>query len=462
MDDAPISGTLKDLSLDYHRDPIPGKIAVVVTKPMANQHDLSLAYSPGVAFACEAIAEDPLESYSLTARGNLVGVVTNGTAVLGLGAIGPQAAKPVMEGKAGLFKKFAGINVFDIEIEERDPARLVDIIASLEPTFGGINLEDIKAPECFEVEELLKERMNIPVMHDDQHGTAIIVAAAVLNGLRVIGKKLGQVKLVASGAGAASIACLNLLVSLGMPRKNIVLVDSTGVVHTEREGLGNQPKASYARKTKARSLADAVAGKDIFLGVSVADVLTQEMVKTMAGRPIIMALSNPNPEIRPELVKEVIPDAIIATGRSDYPNQVNNVLCFPFLFRGALDVGATVINEEMKMACVHALADLAHAEADEQVSQAYGGEDLSFGPDYLIPKPFDPRLLVELAPAVARAAMDSGVATRPIEDFEAYRQRLLHFVFRSNTVMKPIFDRARRDPRRVVYARPPRGAKPGR
>jgi len=443
---------LRDSALEYHRLPTPGKIAVVASKPLANQRDLALAYTPGVAAACEAIAADPAEAATLTARANLVGVITNGTAVLGLGAIGPLAAKPVMEGKAVLFKTFAGIDVFDIEIDERDPDKLVDIIAGLEPTFGGINLEDIKAPECFEIERRLRERLRIPVFHDDQHGTAIIVAAAILNGLRVVGKPLDGARLVTSGAGAAALACLDLLVDLGFPIENITATDVLGVVYKGRREQMDPRKARYAKDTDARGLAEAIAGADIFLGLSAPGVLKPEMVATMADRPLILALANPVPEILPEAAKAVRPDAVIATGRSDYPNQVNNVLCFPFIFRGALDVGATTINEAMKIACVRALADLALAETSDVVAAAYGGEALGFGPDYLIPRPFDPRLIVELAPAVAKAAMDSGVATRPIDDLAAYRDRLTRFVFRSGLVMKPIFERARRDPRRLVYA----------
>jgi malate dehydrogenase (oxaloacetate-decarboxylating)(NADP+) len=439
-------------ALDYHRLPTPGKIAVVATKPLANQHDLSLAYSPGVAAASMLIVEDPAEAANMTSRGNLVAVITNGTAVLGLGNIGALASKPVMEGKAGLFKKFAGINVFDIEIDETDPEKFVDIVASLEPTFGGINLEDIKAPECFVIEAALKKRMNIPVMHDDQHGTAIIVAAAILNGLKVVDKKIGDIKLVCSGAGSAALACLDLLVKLGVNKKNIFVSDIAGVIYEGRVEETNDYNVRYAQKTDARKLGDVIADADIFLGVSAPGVLKPEMVKVMAPRPLILALANPEPEIRPEAVKAVRDDAVMATGRTDYPNQVNNVLCFPFLFRGALDVGATAINDEMKMACVHALCKLAEAESDETVVQAYGLQELNFGPEYLIPKPFDPRLLVEVAPAVAKAAMDSGVATRPIEDFEAYHQKLHEFVFRSGYVMKPVFDQARTNPKRVVYA----------
>src|SRR5215469_7472963 len=442
----------RDGALEYHRLPTPGKIGIVATKPLANQRDLALAYSPGVAAACLAIAADDKEASSLTARANLVGVVTNGTAVLGLGAIGPLPAKPVMEGKAVLFKKFAGIDVFDIEIAERDPEKLVEVIAALEPTFGGINLEDIKAPECFEIEAKLRQRLKIPVFHDDQHGTAIIVGAAIRNALRIVGKPLAQVKLVASGAGAAAIACLDLLVDMGLPVENIIVTDKYGVVWRGRKEEMDPRKERYAKATNARSLGEVIGGADIFLGLSAPDVLKPEMVAKMAERPIIMALANPDPEIKPEAARAVRPDAIIATGRTDYPNQVNNVLCFPFIFRGALDVGATSINEAMKLACVEALANLALAEPSDVVAAAYGDTPLTFGPDYLIPKPFDPRLILELAPAVAKAAMDSGVATRPIGDFAAYRQRLTQFVFRSGLVMKPLFDRARSDPKRVVYA----------
>jgi malate dehydrogenase (oxaloacetate-decarboxylating)(NADP+) len=443
---------LRESALEYHRLPTPGKLAIVATKPLANQRDLALAYSPGVAAACEAIVADPNEAASLTARGNLVAVISNGTAVLGLGNIGPLAAKPVMEGKAVLFKTFAGIDTFDIEIDEKDPAKLIDIIASLEPTFGAINLEDIKAPECFEVESALRQRMRIPVFHDDQHGTSIIVAAAMLNGLRVVGKTLDKVKLVASGAGAAALACLDLLIDLGLPLEHVTVTDIAGVVYEGRKELMDPRKQRYARKTGARQLADVIEGADVFLGLSAAGVLKPEMVKRMAANPLIFALANPVPEILPEDVRAVRSDAVIATGRSDYPNQVNNVLCFPFIFRGALDVGATTINDAMKKACVEALAALARAEASEIVARAYGGETPAFGADYLIPRPFDPRLIVELAPAVAKAAMDSGVATRPIKDFTAYRDHLSQFVFRTGLVMKPLFERARRDPRRVVYA----------
>ena len=439
-------------ALDYHRYPTPGKVAMVATKPLANQHDLSLAYSPGVAVASKLIDEDPSEAFNLTSRGNLVAVISNGTAVLGLGNIGALASKPVMEGKAGLFKKFAGINVFDIEIDETKPEELIKIVRSLEPTFGGVNLEDIKAPECFIIEEKLTSVMKIPVMHDDQHGTAIIVGAAVLNGLKLAKKQISGIKLVVSGAGAAALACLDLLVKLGVRKKNIWVTDIAGVIYEGRTEEINDYNIRYAQKTEARVLDDVISDSDVFLGVSAPGVLRQEMVKKMADRPLILALANPTPEITPEEAHAVRPDAILATGRTDYPNQVNNVLCFPYLFRGALDCGATAINDDMKMACVMALAELAHAESDERVAEAYGGQDLKFGPDYIIPKPFDPRLLVELAPAVARAAMASGIASRPIDDFEAYRQKLLDFVFRSGTVMKPVFDQAKRNPRRVVYA----------
>jgi malate dehydrogenase (oxaloacetate-decarboxylating)(NADP+) len=442
---------LRKAALDYHSQPSPGKISVVPTKGLTNQRDLALAYSPGVAAACEEIVNDPTTSSLYTSRGNLIGVITNGTAVLGLGAIGPLASKPVMEGKGVLFKKFAGIDVFDIEINERDPEKLVDIIASLEPTFGGINLEDIKAPECFYIERKLRERLRIPVFHDDQHGTAIIVGAAVLNGLKVVGKKIDQVKLVCSGAGAAALACLDLLVSLGMKMENILVTDIKGVVYKGRTEEMDDNKVRYAAETKARTLAEVISGADIFLGLSAARVLKPEMVKKMAPKPLILALANPTPEILPDEAKAVRPDAIIATGRSDYPNQVNNVLCFPFIFRGALDVGATTINEEMKLAAVRALAALAQAEQSDIVAVAYGTEDLSFGPDYLIPRPFDPRLIVKIAPAVAQAAMDSGVATRPIEDFVAYQDRLTQFVYHSGLMMKPVFAAAKKNPKRVVY-----------
>ena len=440
----------KQAALEYHRLSPPGKIKVAPTKPMLTQRDLALAYSPGVAYACEAIVENPTSASELTARGNLVAVVTNGTAVLGLGNIGPLAGKPVMEGKGVLFQKFAGIDVFDIEIDETDPDKLVDIIASLEPTFGGINLEDIKAPECFIVERKLRERMNIPVFHDDQHGTAIIVGAAVLNALEVAGKKIEEVRLATSGAGAAGIACLDMLVALGLKPENILAFDRDGVIYTGRPNL-DPDKARYARDTDKRSLAEIVAGADIFLGLSAGGILKPEMVATMADKPIILALANPNPEISPADAKAVRPDAIIGTGRSDYPNQVNNALCFPYIFRGALDVGATVINEAMKVACVHAIANLARREASD-LGSAYGDDVPCFGPEYLIPRPFDPRLLVEVAAAVAQAAMDSGVALRPIADMWAYREKLGQFVYRTSLMMKPVYDRARADKKRVVYA----------
>ena len=450
------SGTLdKDLvaaALDYHRHPAPGKISVVPTKALLNQRDLALAYSPGVAAACEAIVSEPTEAAALTSRGNLVGVVTNGTAVLGLGNIGPLAAKPVMEGKGCLFKKFAGIDVFDIEIAENDPDKLVDMIAALEPTLGGVNLEDIKAPECFYIEKQLRERMKIPVFHDDQHGTAIISTAALLNGLKVVDKDIRQVRIVCSGAGAAAVACLDLMVRLGARRENVYVCDSKGVIYVGREKDLEPNKARYAQETSARKLADVVAGADVFLGCSTAGVLTAEMVKTMAPAPLILALANPVPEIMPDVAKAARPDCIVATGRSDFPNQVNNVLCFPFLFRGALDVGATGITEEMKLACVYAIAELAHAEPSELVARAYGSAELAFGPEYIIPKPFDPRLIVKIAPAVARAAMESGVATRPIADFDAYVRDLTNFVYHSGTIMRPVFAAARDSGRRVLYA----------
>lgn len=443
---------LREAALAYHRNPVPGKIAIAPTKPLTTQRDLALAYSPGVAAACEAIVADPGEVRSLTARGNLVAVVTNGTAVLGLGAIGPLAAKPVMEGKGVLFKKFAGIDVFDIELNSTDTDQLVEIIAALEPTFGGINLEDIKAPECFEIEARLRSRMKIPVFHDDQHGTAIIVGAAVLNGLRVVGKAIEEVRVVTSGAGAAALACLDMLVALGVRVENVLVTDLAGVVHEGRTELMDPNKARYARPTAARSLAEVIDGADVFLGLSAGGVLKKDMVARMAARPLILALANPTPEILPEEVREVRDDAVIATGRSDYPNQVNNVLCFPFIFRGALDVGATTINEAMKVACVHAIADLAKAEQSDVVAQAYGDQELAFGADYLIPRPFDPRLIVKIAPAVAQAAMDSGVATHPITDMEAYVEKLSQFVYQSGLVMKPVFTKAKRSPRRVVFA----------
>ncbi len=442
---------LRRAALDYHRTPTPGKLSVTPTKGLTNQRDLALAYSPGVAAACEEIVGDPGTAPLYTSRGNLIGVITNGTAVLGLGAIGPLASKPVMEGKAVLFKKFAGIDVFDIEINESDPQKLVDIIASLEPTFGGINLEDIKAPECFHVERELRRRMRIPVFHDDQHGTAIIVAAAISNGLKVVGKRIDSAKLVCSGAGAAALACLDLLVSLGMPVENITVSDIKGVVYRGRTEEMDDNKARYAKDTDARTLSEIIEGADIFLGLSAARVLKPEMVEKMADTPLILALANPEPEILPDLAKQVRPDAIIATGRSDFPNQVNNVLCFPFIFRGALDVGATTINESMKLAAVEAIAALAQAEQSDVVAMAYSNHEMQFGPEYLIPKPFDPRLIVKIAPAVARAAMDSGVATRPIEDFGTYAEKLTQFVYHSGLIMKPVFTAAKQNPQRVVY-----------
>jgi len=449
----PMEDSLRKSALDYHRLPRPGKISVTPTKGLVNQRDLALAYTPGVAAACEEIMRDPAEARNLTARGNLIGVITNGTAVLGMGSIGPLASKPVMEGKAVLFKKFAGIDCFDIEINERDPDKLVEIIAALEPTFGGINLEDIKAPECFHIERKLRERLRIPVFHDDQHGTAIIVGAAVRNGLRVVGKDIARVKLVCSGAGAAALACLDLLVSLGLKMENIWVSDIKGVVYEGRKEEMDSNKARYARKTPARTLADIIHGADVFLGLSAGGVLKADMVANMAGKPLILALANPEPEILPDVARSVRPDAVIATGRSDYPNQVNNVLCFPFILRGALDVGATTINEPMKLAAVRAIADLAMAEQSEVVTAAYGEQDLKFGPEYLIPKPFDPRLIAKIAPAVARAAMDSGVATRPITDFDAYNEQLLQFVYHSGLIMKPIFSAAKLgQKRRIVFA----------
>jgi len=443
---------LRKDALQYHRMSPAGKISVEASKPMQTQRDLALAYSPGVAAACDAIVADPGEARNLTARGNLVAVITNGTAVLGLGAIGPLAAKPVMEGKGVLFKKFAGIDVFDLEIDERDPDKLVDIIASLEPTFGGINLEDIKAPECFYIERKLRERMRIPVFHDDQHGTAIIVGAALLNGLKVVDKKIDQVKLVVSGAGAAALACLDMLVCLGVRMQNIVVTDIKGVVYQGRSEEMDDNKARYAVATNARTLADVIAGADVFLGLSAGGVLLPEMVQKMAQRPLIFALANPNPEILPHQAKAVRPDAILATGRSDYPNQVNNALCFPYMFRGALDVGATTINEEMKRAAVYAIAALAEAEQHDAVSAVYGEVSPGFGAEYLIPKPFDPRLITLIAPAVAKAAMDSGVATRPIADMDAYREQISHFVNQSGLLMKPVYDLAKKHPKRLVYA----------
>ncbi|AIY40647.1 NADP-dependent malic enzyme [Collimonas arenae] len=443
---------LRDAALEYHRSPTRGKIAVVPTKPLSNQRDLSLAYSPGVAYACLAIHEDPEMAVEYTSRANLVGVVTNGTAVLGLGDIGPLAGKPVMEGKGCLFHNFAGIDVFDIELAERDPDKLVEIIAALEPTLGGINLEDIKAPECFYIEKKLRERMKIPVFHDDQHGTAIISSAALLNGLELVNKAIGEVKLVASGAGAAAIACLDLMVELGVKRENIFVCDSRGVIHDKREDKLDVSKQRYVQVTDARTLADAIVGADVFLGCSAPGVLTQDMVKAMGSQPIILALANPEPEIRPELALEARPDCIIATGRSDYPNQVNNVLCFPYIFRGALDCGATSITEAMKVACVREIADLTKAEISEEVASAYAGQELQFGPEYIIPKPFDSRLILRIAPAVARAAEESGVATRPIKDMDAYRQSLMRFVSHTGMFMRPVFLAARGEPQRIVYA----------
>jgi malate dehydrogenase (oxaloacetate-decarboxylating)(NADP+) len=442
---------LKKAALDYHRFPTPGKIALAPTKVLANQRDLSLAYSPGVAYASLAIKENPLEAASVTSRANLVAVVTNGTAVLGLGNIGPLAGKPVMEGKGCLFKKFAGIDVFDIEIDETDPDKFVDIVAALEPTFGGINLEDIKAPECFYIERKLRERMKIPVFHDDQHGTAIIVSAAVLNALKVVGKDIGKVKLACSGAGAAAIACLDLLCALGLKRENVSVADSKGVVYQGRPNT-DADKLRYAQNTAARTLADIMVDADIFLGLSGPGLVKPEMVARMAPKPLILALANPEPEIRPELAKQARPDCIVGTGRSDYPNQVNNSLCFPFIFRGALDVGATTINDPMKMACVHAIAELAQAEQSDVATTAYGEGTASFGPDSIIPRAFDPRLIMQIAPAVAKAAMDSGVATLPITDFNAYRARLTQFVYESASAMQPVFAAAKRNPKRVLFA----------
>jgi len=446
---------LRQAALDYHEFPAPGKLTVTPTKPMVNQRDLALAYSPGVAAACEEIVADPINALRYTARGNLVAVITNGTAVLGLGAIGPLAAKPVMEGKAVLFKKFAGIDVFDIEIDQRDPDKLIEVIAALEPTFGGINLEDIKAPECFYIERQLRGRMKIPVFHDDQHGTAIIVGAAVTNGLKIVGKAIDEVKLVVSGAGAAALACVDLLVDLGLPVRNIWLTDLAGVVYQGRTELMDDEKARFAQPTDARTLDEVIAGADIFLGLSAGGVLKPTMVAKMAAKPLVFALANPVPEILPDEVKAVRDDAIIATGRSDYANQVNNVLCFPFIFRGALDAGATTITREMEIAVVHAIAELARQEQSDIVASAYGSERVSFGPDYIIPKPFDPRLIVKIAPAVARAAMASGVASRPITDFEAYEQKLQQFVYHSGSLMRPIYAAARKAPaetKRILYA----------
>lgn len=447
-----LSNDLRSGALVYHRSPRPGKLEIIATKPLGNQRDLALAYSPGVAAACEAIAEDPAEAANLTIRQNLVAVLTNGTAVLGLGDIGPLASKPVMEGKAVLFKKFAGIDVFDIEVAEKRVDKLVDLICALEPTFGGINLEDIKSPECFEVEAQCRARMQIPVFHDDQHGTAIIVAAAILNAMELAGKPLGEVKLVTSGAGAAALACLNLLVSLGVARENIWVTDIEGVAYKGREAQMDRWKAVYAQDTDKRTLKEVIAGADIFLGLSAAGVLKPDLLKTMAEKPLIMALANPNPEIMPELALEARPDAMICTGRSDYPNQVNNVLCFPYIFRGALDVGATTINEEMKLAAVRAIAELAREAPSDVVARAYDGEARNFGANSLIPSPFDPRLILRIAPAVAKAAMETGVARAPIADFPAYDERLSRFVFRSGFIMRPIFRAARAEPKRVIYA----------
>ena len=447
-----VDDQLRKNALEYHRRPPPGKISILPTKQLTNQRDLALAYSPGVAAACDEIVRDPLLAVQFTARANLIAVVTNGTAVLGLGAIGPLAAKPVMEGKSVLFKKFAGIDCFDIEIDELEPDKLVDIIASLEPTFGAINLEDIKAPECFHIERQLRKRMKIPVFHDDQHGTAITVAAAVFNGLKVVGKKIEEVTLVTSGAGAAALACLELLVKMGLPLANITVTDIKGVVYKGRRELMDPDKERYARDTRARALDEVIAGADVFLGLSAGGVLKPDMVRKMAARPLILALANPEPEILPELAREARPDCVIATGRSDYPNQVNNVLCFPFIFRGALDVGATTINTQMELAAAHAIAELAQAETSEQVALAYGIESISFGPEYIIPRPFDPRLIARVAPAVAKAAMDSGVATRPLADLDAYTQSLMQFVYHSGLIMKPLFTAAKAAPRRVVYA----------
>ena len=439
-------------ALDYHRLPRPGKLAVEPTKRMATQRDLGLAYSPGVAAACEAIAADPDAAWDYTTRGNLVAVVSNGTAVLGLGAIGALASKPVMEGKAVLFKKFAGIDSIDIEVEERDPQRLIEVVAALEPSFGAINLEDIKAPECFEVERVLRERMRIPVFHDDQHGTAIIVAAAVRNGLLLQGKRIGEVKLVNTGGGAAALACLDLLVAMGLRRENVTVCDIHGVVYEGRTEGMDPYKARYAQNTSARTLAEVLEGADVFLGLSAPRVLKPEWLHLLAPKPLILALANPEPEILPEAARTARPDAIVATGRSDYPNQVNNVLCFPFIFRGALDVGATQINEAMKVAAADAIAALARVEASEVVAAAYGGTAPIFGPDYIIPRAFDPRLILEIAPAVARAAMESGAARRPIADFDAYRRGLERQVFRSGYLMRPVFEVARKNPARVAYA----------
>ena len=447
-----MSNDLREAALRYHRAAPAGKLEIAATKPMATQRDLALAYSPGVAYACTEIAEDPSKAAELTARGNMVAVITNGTAVLGLGAIGPLASKPVMEGKAVLFKKFANINSIDIEVDTTDVDRFCDVVSALEPSFGGINLEDIKAPECFEIESRLREKMKIPVFHDDQHGTAIVVGAGMLNAMRYLGKDMGDIKLVCSGAGAAALACLNMLKTLGVKDENIIVCDQHGVLRHDREAPMDQYKARYARETDLKTLKEALVGADAFLGLSVPGVIDQDDVKNMADRPVIFALANPTPEIMPELVKEVRPDALIATGRSDYPNQVNNVLCFPFLFRGALDCGATVINEEMKAACAEAIAAMVHSPPSDEVLSTYQGEQLTFGPEYLIPKPFDPRLIMEIPPGVAKAAEKSGVAARPIEDLDAYRDDLSRFVFRSGMLMKPMFEAARSTKRRLVLA----------
>ena len=455
QDLTPAQAALRDAARNYHRQPTHGKVAVAPTKPLSNQHDLSLAYSPGVAYPCLDIQANPTLAAEYTARGNLVGVVTNGTAVLGLGDIGPLAGKPVMEGKGCLFKKFAGIDVFDIELAERDPDKLVDIIAALEPTLGGVNLEDIKAPECFYIERKLRERMNIPVFHDDQHGTAIIAGAALLNGLELVGKRIEDAKVAVSGAGAAALACLDVLVGLGAKPQNIFVCDSKGVIYEGRPGGFDESKARYAQKTEARTLADVVRGADVFLGCSTAGVLSADMVKSMADKPVILALANPNPEIDPAEARLARPDCIIATGRSDYPNQVNNVLCFPYIFRGALDCGATRITEEMKLACVREIAALAKAESSAEVAAAYAGKELNFGPDYIIPTPFDPRLILRIAPAVAEAAARSGVATRPITDIAAYRASLERYIYQSGMLMRPVISAAQAVPaaqKRVVYA----------
>ena len=444
--------SLRKAALEYHQFPVRGKVAVTPTKPLSNQRDLSLAYSPGVAYACLAIRDDPSLAAEYTSRGNLVGVITNGTAVLGLGDIGPLAGKPVMEGKGCLFKKFAGIDVFDIELAERDPDKLVDIIAALEPTLGGINLEDIKAPECFYIERKLRERMGIPVFHDDQHGTAIISTAAMVNGLELVGKKLAEVKLAVSGAGAAAIACLDLMIAMGVRPENVFVCDSRGVIHEGRAGQLDESKSRYVRKTDARTLADVMKDADVFLGCSAPGVVTQDMVRSMAGQPILLALANPEPEIRPELALEARPDCIIATGRSDYPNQVNNVLCFPYIFRGALDCGASRITEAMKLACVKEIAELTKAEISDDVAAAYPGQELKFGADYIIPKPFDSRLILRIAPAVAQAAVTSGVASRPITDMAEYRRSLSRFVTRTGMFMRPVFDAAKLAPKRIAYA----------